>query len=161
MKLNSKITKSIIGLFTVIFLIIAFSTTGYTTSLNWEPYGKALDLAKKNKKFVFINFYADWCMYCKKMEHETFRDRDVQKFLNKYFVSVRINTDKRPRLAAYYMVRGLPTFWFLDETGNPITNLSGYIPPRIFLTVLKFIQTKSYKDMEFNEFMKKLLSSSH
>lgn len=42
----------------------------------------ALDKAANEGKFVMLDFYADWCITCKEMEHDTFSSSVVQTKLN-------------------------------------------------------------------------------
>lgn len=44
---------------------------------------KELDKAASNGQWVMLDFYADWCVSCKELEHYTFTDHKVQKALDK------------------------------------------------------------------------------
>jgi thioredoxin-related protein len=123
--------------------------------ISWGEYEKGMAQAKQDNKLIFLNFYADWCGYCKKMDDETFVDRAVANYLQDHFVAIRINADKEEKVASIYGVRGLPLFCFLKPNGEPISSLPGYIPPEKFLNILKFIKTGSYEKMSFNDFMEK------
>lgn len=114
-------------------------------SITWYDYDKGLALAKEKKKKVYINFYADWCGYCKKMEKETFVDSKVISYLSDHFISVRLNSDKERKLATQYSVRGLPANYFLTESGDTIGNQPGYLDAETFMKVLNFIKEEKYK----------------
>lgn len=47
---------------------------------------KKLALAKQNNQYVMLDFYADWCTYCKKMEASTFKSQKVLSVLNNFVV---------------------------------------------------------------------------
>ena len=126
-----------------------------TAELEWHPYFKGLDLGKAEKKNMVVNFYADWCGYCKKMDDVTYADKEVAAYLKKHFVLMKVNTDRAKQLAQSYSVQGLPTTWFLDQSGEKIAPLPGFAPPEQFLPILKFIQTNAYKSMSFKEFTEK------
>jgi thioredoxin-related protein len=124
-------------------------------AIKWYPYQDSLRVGKEEGKKIFLNFYADWCTYCVKMEKETFRDPEVVAYLNKYFISTRVNSDRQQDLARKYNVQGLPSTWFLAEDGETIGNLPGYIPAKMLLKILGFVGTDSYKTMTFQQYMQK------
>lgn len=123
--------------------------------LQWQTYSKGLELGKQLNKNVYINFYADWCTYCAKMDKETLADPDVVAYLNEHFVVVKVNSDKAQDLSAAYQVQGLPTSWFLSAAGEKIAPIPGFVPANMFLPVLKYVQSESYKTMKFKEFVDK------
>ena len=88
------------------------------------------------------------------MEKETFSQSAVVDFLNKNYISVRVNTDKNRKLSKQFFVRGLPASWFVSEKGTKISSIPGYIEPQMMLHMLKFIHSDSYKKMNLNEFIK-------
>lgn len=124
--------------------------------IQWFPYEEGLSRAKNFGKKVFLNFYADWCRYCKQMDRTTFEDKRVIAYLNENFIAVRVNSDKKPKRAAEFGVQGLPVSWFLTEAGERIGNQPGYLPAETLLPLLKFINTGAYERMRFNEFLKQM-----
>jgi len=124
--------------------------------IKWYGYEEGIARGKKEKKKIYINFYADWCHYCKVMEKETFRNNSVVGYLNDNFVAIRINSDKNKKLAQNYQVTGLPSNWFLSESGDNIGNQPGYLPPDMMLPLLKYVHTDSYKKMNFSKFRENL-----
>ncbi len=143
-------------LFPIIFcLLLSISETNASSDMiTWNSYEKGMVIGKKEKKKIFINFYAKWCSYCAKMDSTTFKDSNVIDYLNEHFISIKINTDKDREIAAKYFVRGLPTSWFVAENGIKISGLPGFVKAAAFINVLKFIHTDSYKKMTFAEFLK-------
>jgi thiol:disulfide interchange protein len=58
---------------------------------------KTLDEAQKlagaeNKK-ILIDFYTDWCMPCKELDKHIFGDSAVSKFINEYYICLKINAE--------------------------------------------------------------------
>jgi thioredoxin-related protein len=127
--------------------------TAATTGVEWVGYDEGMALGKKDGKKIMINFYADWCGYCRKMNKEIFTQGEAADFINQNFVPIRINTENEKQLAEAYKVSGLPTTWFLDKGGEGILNLPGYLPKEMFMSYMKFIQTDSYQSMSFRRFM--------
>ena len=135
----------------------------------WYSYKEGFAKALKEKKPMVIDFYADWCKWCKVMDKETFADSEVANKMNREFVAIRIHMDrpsqepiqfKKHRLSpqefSHYMgVKGLPTLVFLDATGEPITMLPGFVKKTHFLPVLGYISEKCYaKNIAFESYMK-------
>ena len=54
---------------------------------------EALTLAKKDKRPVFVEYYADWCVPCQVMQANVFSDKEVQKKIEDNFYAVRLNVD--------------------------------------------------------------------
>jgi len=128
-------------------------STGFT-GIQWHPYNEGMALGKSKNKKVFINFYADWCGYCKVMDKETFEDPSVISYLNENFISIRVNVDKERMIAARYRINPLPDTWFISEKGEPIGNKPGFVSAKDLLPILKFISTDSYLKMSYKEFLK-------
>jgi thioredoxin-related protein len=153
MKLNQNLI-----LFPIIFFLLLFGSETFASSdtIAWNSYEKGMALGKKENKKIFINFYAQWCTYCTKMEKETFKDKNIIDYLNKHFISIKVDTDKNKDIADKYFVRGLPTLWFVSSNGNKISGLPGFINSATFINILKFVHTESYKNMTFAEYLKTL-----
>ena len=105
--------------------------------LPWESgYEAALARAGSEDKPVMIDFYTDWCGWCKKLERETYTDTRVQEALSS-FVLVKLNGDREGRkLAANMGVRGYPTLVFLNPQGQEIGRIPGFMGPEPFLEEL-------------------------
>ncbi len=74
-------------------LFFAFNTTAQDNHINWLSFEQLEDsLAIKPKK-VFIDFYADWCVYCKKMDQAAFRDARVISKLTTEYYAVKLNAE--------------------------------------------------------------------
>lgn len=146
-----KITLLSIAIFCMV--LVGLSTTSASDEINWHAYEEGLALAKQEGKKIFVHFYADWCAYCEKMENETLKNSAVIDYLNQNFIPVRVNSEKDRDLARNYYIRGLPSTWFVSETGEKISSLPGYISAEMLLNALKFIHTDSYKKMSFKDFI--------
>jgi len=122
--------------------------------IKWYSYDKGMALGKRQGKKIFLYFWAEWCSFCEKMEKETFNKSLVTSNLNKNFIPIKVNSEKERKTAFLYNVRGFPTSWFLTEDGQKISNLPGYVPPDMFLRILEFIHSDSYKKMTFGDYLK-------
>ncbi len=126
-------------------------------TIRWYSLTEGLDTARKNNKGIFIFFYTDWCVYCKKMDRDVFSDADVIAFMNKNFINIRVNADKdsssvtimgRPMTVSQIMnangVEGYPGLVFWDKKQQPITTIPGYIEKKIFMPVVKYMASECY-----------------
>ncbi|MCJ7615274.1 MAG: thioredoxin fold domain-containing protein [Desulfobacterales bacterium] len=147
-----------IYLLTLILFILSGSSCSFASSkgIKWYTYKQGIELSKIEGVKIFLYFYADWCTYCKKMEKETFNDDSVVSYLNDNFISIKVNSDRDTKTALDFGVRGLPSSWFIEKNGERISNLPGFIAADILLNVLKYINTDSYKEMPFREFMQNM-----
>ncbi len=137
-----------------------------TGGLTWHRYDKALALAKNQNKFVLIDFYTDWCGWCKVMDDKTYADPAVKALLEKSFILVKVNAESRRfvklrgqnvtevRLASIYRVSSYPTTWFLQPDGKAIAPVSGYVTPEKFEPILRYISEGVFKKMGFEQYMK-------
>ena len=95
----------------------------------------ALAQAQQQGKLVVIDFYADWCPPCKKMERTTFQDTRVKRQLESY-IPVKINVEQQRSVAQRYGIRGLPTSLVLAASGKPLTGRTGYLNAEMYLALL-------------------------
>ena len=154
--MNQKTLGLFFNRFIVILIMLLFTAAPvFSAGVRWHRYDTGLAIGKKERKKVFMYFWAEWCKFCEQMEKETLSKPEIVSYLNENFVAVKVNSDMEQRIAMKYFVRGLPTTWFLGERGEKISNLPGYVSPAMFLPILKYIHTDSYKKMSFKEFINK------
>ena len=114
-----------------------------TVEVSWESdMTAALERARTEGKPVLVNFYADWCVWCKRLESTTLRDAKVASVLQNRVVPLSLNVDGDGKeLSNEYQVDGLPTIIVLDADGRELGRIPGYMPPDSFLErVEDFIQ---------------------
>jgi thioredoxin:protein disulfide reductase len=100
-----------------------------------------LDSATAAGEPVMLDFYADWCIECKRMERTTFRDPAVLAALAGHRllkVDVTANDEAQRELLAGYGLYGPPATLFLDATGAELRRLrlTGYADGEAFLAHL-------------------------
>ena len=75
-------------------MIFSFtSLPAQEASIRWLSFEQLEDSLAIAPKKVFVDFYAEWCEYCKKMDRVTFRDPEVIASLNRDFYAVRMNAE--------------------------------------------------------------------
>jgi len=91
-----------------------------------------LKQAAEQGKPVMVDFYTDWCGWCKKLDEDTYSDARVQEKARR-FVAVKVDADKDEVNRGKYGVEGFPTILFLSPNGKEIHRVPGFAPPEAFL----------------------------
>ncbi len=111
-----------------------------------QALDEKLALARASNKKVIIDYYADWCLDCLKMEETTFKDAAVRAELAANFVALQVDVtdpkdDKRKTLKKRYGVFGPPAVLFFNATGEQLKdkNFYGYMRADKFLEHLRSI----------------------
>ena len=71
--------------------LAAFSQT--EKAVQWLTFAQLSDSLIANPKEVFVDFYADWCAPCLKMQQDVFTDPKVINALNKNYYAVQMNVE--------------------------------------------------------------------
>lgn len=139
---------------------------GSEGDLKWTNFTDGMKEASATNKKVLIDVYTDWCGWCKKMESDTYSDKDIRDYLMQNYVLVKLNAESdsketysgesmtQEEIAAAFRINGYPSTVFLNPDGQPITVLPGYLKPAEFMQVLKYIGEDIYKKMEFKDYLK-------
>lgn len=90
---------------------------------------------------VMLDFYADWCVSCKEMEHYTFSDPAVRAKLQNAMLlqaDVTKNSVEDKKLLARFGLFGPPGILFFDRTGQEIKEqrVIGFMDVKRFIRVL-------------------------
>lgn len=135
-----------------------------STGFRWRDLGAALEEAKQAGRPIVVDVYTDWCGWCRRMDRDTYSAREVRSYLADTFVPVRMNAEASSRVtykgdevsyrqvASNFRVTSYPTTVFLDSDGTYIVAASGYMKPRDFLTVLRFIGDGHYKKKSWEQY---------
>jgi len=97
-------------------------------------------------KPVMLDFYADWCVSCKEMEHFTFSDPRVKRELDTMLllqVDVTANTAEHKALLKRFSLFGPPGIIFFDSQGSEVKGLRviGYQNADRFLKTLSLLRS--------------------
>ena len=106
--------------------------------MDWYPWGnEALERAEKEERPIFLSIGYSACHWCHVMERESFEDEEIAAFLNKNFISIKVDREERPDLDDLYMAAvqrmtgsgGWPMTVFLTPDLKPFYG-GTYFPPR-------------------------------
>lgn len=112
-------------IYTILLLLFCISS-GFAQNNAWlTSFEDAQKLSIATNKLIFIDFYADWCGPCKKMEREAFADPEIKKILKNYIL-LRLDFDNQVALRNKYGVRAIPYVFVVDSQGLVVNKEKGY-----------------------------------
>ncbi|MDC7225710.1 MAG: thioredoxin [Spirochaetales bacterium] len=82
------------------------------------------ELINMNDLPVLVDFYADWCGPCKMLSPT------IAQLAREYkgrITTVKINTEKKPAIAAEYSIQSIPTIMMFHK-GKQLMRLQGALP---------------------------------
>nr|WP_299339220.1 thioredoxin fold domain-containing protein [Allomuricauda sp.] len=77
----------------VLMLLFPLQGKAQQDPIEWLSFEQLEDSLSVKPKKVFINFYADWCAYCKKMDKAAFKDTEVISKLTSEYYAVKMNAE--------------------------------------------------------------------
>ena len=149
--------------------------TKEANTVKWYTWDEAVAAIAENPKPMFIDFYTNWCGWCKRMDKDTFQKSKIAKQLNKDFYPVKFNAEQKEdvvfggttykfvkngrrgyhELAAAILQNRLsyPTTVFLTSEFKIIQVFPGYKKPDQFQVMMDFAKG-GYLNSNWAEFNK-------
>lgn len=116
--------------------------------VDWHTWGpEAFECAREENRPVFLSIGYSTCHWCHVMKRESFEDIEIARYLNKHFIPIKVDRERRPDVDEIYMSAlmltkgqgGWPLSGFLTYEGKPFYS-GAYYPPEQFLEILKQIR---------------------
>jgi len=134
--------------------------------VKWYSVEEAVELAAANPRKILIDIYTDWCGFCKRMEAETFNNPAVARYINRNYYPVKFNSETRDtiyfqghkfinegegrRSAHQFSIALLqgrmsyPSVVYLNEEGELLTSVPGFMTPEKIEPILRFFAEDHY-----------------
>lgn len=167
------ILKSIV-LVTAFFTFLLSPFTSATAQTQWRTIEDAAT-TQIGSRFYLVDFYTDWCGYCKKMDRQTFTDPTVAKIMNTYYYPVKFNaegnetvtwngrvyppaTQGRNKVHVFTQATlgqriGFPSFAIFRADGTLLTVVPGFYPPREFAVILWYFASGDNAKYPYEKYM--------
>ena len=141
----------------ILLALLTFSINSFAQDgIKWHKFDEGLSKAQAEDKFLLVDFYTDWCGWCKKMDANTYTDKAVIDLINANFVAVKMNPEKdnavnyqeknypAANFAQAAGVTGYPATGFFESDSDFIATVPGYMEPDKMIELLNFIAQKKY-----------------
>jgi len=105
---------------------------------SWE---ELLRRAEREERLVFVEFWTEWCGWCKQLDKDTFSNPTVVRAMGDLLCfTVDGESEEGAKLRERFGVRTYPTLVFLEPNGEPRDVLTGYLAPKPFLQAVERIR---------------------
>ena len=126
--LKRNFTAIIVFLIAVVFIsLLLFRNIFFQSTYLLKSFGELSvdpEIAFKNNKPTFLEFYAEWCEVCKEMAPKVAILKDeYEKDIN--FVFLNVDNQKWDNYIRQFSVNGIPQVNLFDEKGNLISTFIG------------------------------------
>lgn len=121
----------------LLFILLSLTFSSLSEAIVWEnSYEKGMKEAAQTGKAVFVDFYTDWCGWCKKLDSEVYTDSRVQE-LAKQMICIKVDCDRDKSTPGKYGVEGFPTLLLLTSGGEVIEKHVGFADKEALASLMK------------------------
>jgi len=126
--LNTNLKAVLVVLITVVFIsLVFFKNLFFQSTYLLKSFGELSvdpEIAFKNNKPTFLEFYAEWCEVCKEMAPKVSTlKKEFENDIN--FVFLNVDNQKWDNYIRKFAVNGIPQVNLFDGKGNLISTFIG------------------------------------
>ena len=117
------------------------SRSDYVVEEGVAPYyttlESALAAAQESDRYVAVDFYTDWCYWCKVIDTAVYEHESGIDFFTNRMILAKVNAEVDTVAAEKYAVSAYPTIVLIDAEGNEVDRLIGFAPVEEFVQTLE------------------------
>lgn len=109
----------------IVWILVSVAVL-FAGELHWQKdYKSAMQQAKKLDKPVYVLITSEHCRWCKKFEHTTLQNKQIQKRLEKRFVVVKL-VREHDNVPQKFETSPIPRHYFVDKNGTILYDSLGH-----------------------------------
>ena len=126
--LNTNLKAILVFLIVIVFIaLVLFRNVFFQSTFLLKSFGELSvdpEIAFKNNKPTFLEFYAEWCEVCKEMAPKVYAlKKEYEKEIN--FVFLNVDNQKWDNYIRKFNVNGIPQVNLFDRKGDLISTFIG------------------------------------
>lgn len=103
------------------------------TTGNWKTdANQAWQSAQQDQRLMLLFITSQNCLYCRKMEHNTFSNQKVISGIQRSFIPVTVAAERNEALVKKLRVNSYPTTVIISPNGGVLDYIVGYVGPDEF-----------------------------
>ncbi|MCH5374022.1 MAG: thioredoxin family protein [Planctomycetes bacterium] len=95
-----------------------------------EDANQAWRYAQATQRPLVLYITMENCVYCRKMERESWSNRAVAEDIRRGFVAANVHAETSADLVVKLKVRAYPTTVIISPANGVVDRITGYLPPR-------------------------------